>query len=67
MHVMLALTFCQILLRNFDCWLCSTELLSLLMRGSAMGNVGAHSEEGLGLGLPCLSLLSGPRVLMQCS
>jgi len=32
--------------KNFDCWLCSTELLSLLMRGSAMGNVGAHSEEG---------------------
>lgn len=32
--------------RNFDCWLCSTELLSLLMRGSALGNVGAHTAEG---------------------
>ena len=57
MRVMLALTSCRIVLRNFDCWLCSTELLSLLMRGSAMGNVGAHSEEGLGLGLPCLYFL----------
>eukprot|EP00438_Fugacium_kawagutii_P033716 Skav206883 [mRNA] locus=scaffold6202:18690:57196:- [translate_table: standard] len=32
--------------RNFDCWLCSTELLSLLMRGSAMGNVGATAADG---------------------
>ncbi|CAJ1348317.1 unnamed protein product [Effrenium voratum] len=32
--------------KNFDCWLCSTELLSLLLRGAAMGSVGSILPNG---------------------
>jgi len=30
----------------FSCWLCTTELLSLMLRGSAAGNVGAFCGDG---------------------
>jgi len=32
--------------RAFNCWLCSMELLSLLLRGCAFGNVGGFSAVG---------------------
>lgn len=32
--------------RAFNCWLCSMELMSLLMRGTARGNVGAFNADG---------------------
>jgi len=32
--------------KAFNCWLCSMELLSLLLRGSATGNVGAFNADG---------------------
>jgi hypothetical protein len=32
--------------RAFNCWLCTTELLSLLLRGTAWGNVGAFTASG---------------------
>jgi len=32
--------------RQFNCWLCSMELMSLLLRGTANGNCGAFSADG---------------------
>lgn len=32
--------------KMFNCWLCSMELMSLLMRGTANGNCGAFSADG---------------------
>merc|ERR1719277_1639140 len=30
--------------KQFHCWLCSFELMSLLLRGNAMGNVGTYTQ-----------------------
>lgn len=35
-----------IVTKAFSCWLCSMELLSLILRGSARGNVGAFNADG---------------------
>jgi len=32
--------------QEFNCWLCTTELMSLLLRGVAAGNIGAFSADG---------------------
>lgn len=32
--------------KAFNCWLCTTELMSLLLRGNARGNVGAFASDG---------------------
>lgn len=35
-----------LVIRQFNCWLCTTELMSLLLRGKAEGNVGQFKADG---------------------